>query len=125
MKLSIPAFLPTATLVAIATIPILGISAPRPGMAQPFVQRSTFPTESTTFQRVPTQSIQRTPSQTAQPSASQGFQAAGTTSAVQCGPTTCTCDGIDDCDSLFTSTLCAPGTEQTTEDDHGQCTANN
>jgi len=125
MKLSILPFIPTATLVAIATIPILGISAPRPGMAQPLLQRSTVPTESTTLQRVPTQNTQRTPSRPAQPTASQVFQVPDTTSAVQCGPTTCTCDGIDDCDALFTSTLCAPGTETTTEDDHGQCTANN
>lgn len=125
MKPSIFSYMPTATLVAIATIPILGISAPRPGMAQPLLQRSTIPTESTTLQRVPTQGIQRTPSRTAQPSAPQVFQAPDNTSAVQCGPTTCTCVGIDDCDSLFSSTLCAPGTEQTTEDDHGQCTANN
>ncbi|MEL6815955.1 MAG: hypothetical protein AAFP03_14260, partial [Cyanobacteria bacterium J06598_3] len=74
MKLSILPFIPTATLVAIATIPILGISAPRPGMAQPLLQRSTVPTESTTLQRVPTQNTQRTPSRPAQPTASQVFQ---------------------------------------------------
>lgn len=125
MKPSIFSFLSTATLVAIATIPILGISAPRPGMAQTFQQRSAIPTESTTLQRIPTQSIQRVPTRTTQPAAPQVFQVPDTTTAVQCGPTTCTCVGIDDCDALFTSTLCAPGTEQTTEDDHGQCTANN
>lgn len=44
---------------------------------------------------------------------------------VQCGPRTCTCSGIDDCDALFTSTLCAPDTASVTEDDRGECTKNN
>lgn len=49
------------------------------------------------------------------------FQGIVGTDEVTCGPTTCTCSGIDDCDALFTSTRCVPGTESVTEDDRGEC----
>lgn len=40
---------------------------------------------------------------------------------VQCGPSVCTCSGVNDCDALFTSTLCKAGTEKVDPDDNGQC----
>lgn len=43
---------------------------------------------------------------------------------VQCGPSVCTCSGVNDCDALFTSTLCKSGTEQVDPDDNGQCEKN-
>jgi hypothetical protein len=33
----------------------------------------------------------------------------------------CTCSGVNDCDALFTSTLCKAGTEKVDPDDNGQC----
>jgi len=41
--------------------------------------------------------------------------------AVTCGPTVCTCAGINDCDALFTSNKCKEGTELTDPDDNGEC----
>ncbi|MEL6159883.1 MAG: hypothetical protein AAFR18_11740 [Cyanobacteria bacterium J06627_32] len=112
MQRSKLSLLPTASLIALSTLSMFGLSAPPSAQAQ-----------TRTIQQRQVIEYQR-PAQTT-PRATTGpvqIQAPGTTSEVQCGPTTCTCDGIDDCDALFTSTLCAPGTATTTEDDHGQCT---
>lgn len=112
MQRSTLSLISTASLISLSTLSMFGLSAPRPALAQtrPIQQRQVI--------SYPRQT-QTTPRRTLAP---VQIQAPGTTSAVQCGPTTCTCDGIDDCDALFTSTLCAPGTETTTEDDHGECT---
>lgn len=61
-------------------------------------------------------------STTRQPSSSvNSLQGTSSSAEVTCGPTTCTCSGINDCDALFTSTLCVHGTESVTEDDQGEC----
>lgn len=111
MQRSKLSLLPTASLIAISAM--FGLSASNSALAQ----TRTLQRRQVVEYYQPTQTTPRTTT-----TAPVQLQAPGTTSAAQCGPTTCTCDGIDDCDALFTSTLCAPGTETTTEDDHGECT---
>ncbi|MEL7143625.1 MAG: hypothetical protein AAFY33_10110 [Cyanobacteria bacterium J06643_4] len=114
MKRSIFCLISTASLIGLTTI---GFSTPEIAIAQQHQRH--------TIQRT-TQEIQLTPSRQTRPTTTLNpqFQIPIETTEVQCGDTTCTCVGIDDCDALFTSTLCAPGTETTTDDDHGQCTKN-
>lgn len=112
MQRSTLSLIPTASLISLSMLSMFGLSAPRPALSQTRTiqqrQLSSYPRQTQTTPRRPSVPVQ--------------MQAPGPTSEAQCGPTTCTCDGIDDCDALFTSTLCAPGTETTTEDDHGECT---
>ena len=115
--------LPTASLIAISTLSMFGLSASHAALAQTRTLQQRPVVE---YQR-PTQTTPRSttipvPIQVPGHASELPIQVPGNTSEVQCGPKTCTCVGIDDCNALFTGTHCVPGTEVTTEDDHGECT---
>ncbi len=55
------------------------------------------------------------------PVSSSFFAKRGQTLQVQCGPSTCTCKGINDCDALFTSSKCQDGSATVDPDDNGEC----
>ena len=38
-----------------------------------------------------------------------------------CGPGICICSGTDDCEALFASDRCVPGSQKVTPDHHGHC----
>ena len=111
MKISTLLFVPAIALSALANYPAATEATPL--IAQRLSQ-------STEIQAYPSRTR---PTHAPATTTLQALTDGGT--AITCVNGTCYCNGNDDCDALFTSTKCVPGTETTSPDDEsGQCTQN-